>query len=85
VRKPNIILNSFSSGARPSHGFSNNHFQFSCHNQERTQINQIHQLFTMFYLPSNAEKQQKTAKREDKKGQSHGFLAAYPINNPQRY
>jgi len=39
----------------------------------------------MFYLPSNAEKQQKTAKREDKKGQSHGFLAAYPINNPQRY
>lgn len=82
VRKPNITLNSFSSWAWPSCGFSNHHFHFSCHNQDRTWMNQIHSLFTVFYLPSNTEKQEKTAKWEDKKGQGHGFLAAYPINNP---
>lgn len=47
-------------------------------------MNQYH-FFIVFYLPSNTEEQQKTAKREDKKGQGHGFLAAYPINNPQCY
>lgn len=39
-------------------------------------------LLIVFSLPSNAEKQQKAAKGEDNKGQGHGFLAAYPIDDP---